>query len=74
MQQRTARVEMLITSLLNYARVGHTKTEPETMNPADLVKEIVRSIVPPPGFHVRFQGEAPVIVTQRRRWITCCGI
>jgi signal transduction histidine kinase len=64
MRQRTARVEMLITSLLNYARVGHTKTEPEAVNPAALVEEIVRSIAPRPGFHVRFHGEAPVIVTQ----------
>lgn len=65
MRQRTARVEMLITSLLNYARVGHTNTEPEAVNPVDLVEEIVRSIAPPPGFRVRFQGEAPVIFTQR---------
>jgi signal transduction histidine kinase len=65
MRQRTVRVEMLITSLLNYARVGHTRTPPEPVNPAELVEEIVRSIAPPRGFRVRFQGDAPVVVTQR---------
>jgi signal transduction histidine kinase len=65
MQRRAARMEMLIASLLNYSRVGHTNTEPEAVNPADLVEEIIHSIAPPPGFRVRFQGDAPVIDTQR---------
>jgi signal transduction histidine kinase len=65
MQQRTARLEMLIASLLSYARAGHAKAAVETVDLGDLVDEIVASIAPPFGFHVRFQNEAPVILTQR---------
>ena len=65
MRQRTVRMEMLITSLLNYARVGHAKAEAEPVRLGDLVEEIVSSIVPPPGFLVRFQTEVATIVTQR---------
>jgi signal transduction histidine kinase len=65
MQQRTARLEMLIASLLSYARAGHAKAAVETVDLGDLVGEIVASIAPPSGFHVRFRNEAPVILTQR---------
>jgi signal transduction histidine kinase len=65
MRQRAARVEMLITSLLNYARVGHAKAAAETVHLGDLVQEIVGSIAPPPGFRVRFQTEVATILTQK---------
>jgi signal transduction histidine kinase len=65
MQQRTARLEMLVASLLSYARAGHAKAAVETVDLGDLVDEIVASIAPPPGFHVRFQNEVPAILTQR---------
>lgn len=65
LRQRTVRMEMLITSLLNYARVGHANAQAETVHLGDLVEEIVGSIAPPPGFLVRFQAEIPTIVTQK---------
>jgi signal transduction histidine kinase len=65
MQQRTARLEMLIASLLSYARAGHAKAAIETVDVSELVEEIIGSIAPPPGFHVRFQSETSVILTQR---------
>ncbi|HEY4174546.1 MAG TPA: ATP-binding protein, partial [Rhodopila sp.] len=65
MRQRTVRMEMLITSLLNYARVGHAKAEAEPVHLGDLVEEIVSSLAPPPGFLVRFQTEVGTIVTQK---------
>jgi signal transduction histidine kinase len=65
MRQRADRVEMLIMSLLNYARVGHDKAEAEIVHLGDMVADIVSSIAPPPGFQVRFQGEMPLMAIQR---------
>jgi signal transduction histidine kinase len=65
MRHRADRLEMLIMSLLNYARVGHDKAEAETVYLGELVADIVSSIAPPPGFQVQFQSEAPAIITQR---------
>jgi signal transduction histidine kinase len=65
MQRRVARLEMLIASLLTYARIGHARAPVEPIDLGDLVGEIISSLAPPPGFLVRFQGEAPVILTQR---------
>jgi len=65
MQQRASRLQMLIAALLNYSRAGHAKAPVEAVNPSDLVATIVASIAPPPGFGVRFQGESPIIRTQR---------
>lgn len=65
LQQRAARLEMLIASLLNYARVGHAHAAVESVDVGDLVNEISGSIAPPAGFLVRFHGAACVILTQR---------
>jgi signal transduction histidine kinase len=65
MRQRTTRLEMLIASLLSYSQAGHAKSAVETVHLGELVEEIIGSIGPPPGFVVRFQGEAPIIHTQR---------
>ncbi len=65
MQQRAVRLEMLIASLLSYARVGHNKVAVELINLGDLVEEIIGSIAPPSTFVIRFQGELLVILTQR---------
>jgi signal transduction histidine kinase len=65
MQQRAARLQTLIASLLRYARTGHAKAVSETISIEELVGSIVASIAPPAGFNVRFQGEAPTIHAQR---------
>ncbi len=65
MQQRAGRLEMLIESLLRYARIGHGQAPVEAVPIGDLVKDITNSIAPPPGFRVRFEGRAPIILTQR---------
>jgi signal transduction histidine kinase len=65
MRQRAARLQMLIASLLRYARAGHTETPVEAVDLAELVGDIVASIAPPPGFVVQFRGEIQVVLTQR---------
>jgi signal transduction histidine kinase len=65
MQRRADRLQMLIASLLSYARVGHSQAAVEVVNIGELVEEITRSFAPAPSFVVRFQSEATVILTQR---------
>jgi signal transduction histidine kinase len=65
MQQRAARLEMLIASLLSYARVGHGRAVVEAVQVGELVLDIVGTISPPPGFTVRYQGTIPTVHAQR---------
>jgi signal transduction histidine kinase len=65
MQQRASRLEMLIGSLLSYARTGHDKAPVEVVKLGDLLDEITASLAPPQGFVVRYEAAMPVIRTQR---------
>jgi len=65
LQSRAKRLEMLIESLLSYARAGHEKAPVETLNVGSLVEGIIQSLGPPPGFRVRFEGASIMLATQR---------
>jgi len=65
LRSRAQRLEMLIASLLSYARAGHAKAPVETLDVAGLVEEIATSVGPPKGFSVRFIGDTLMLTTQR---------
>jgi signal transduction histidine kinase len=51
---------MLLEGLLAYSRVGHTHTAVETVDVAEMVREVVAMLAPPPGFVVTCEGTMPV--------------
>jgi PAS domain S-box-containing protein len=66
LQARVARLQMLLDGLLNYARIGHrTLAAPEDVDIAEMVRDIVVNLAPPPGFVVACEGSMPVIRTDR---------
>jgi signal transduction histidine kinase len=65
MRERADRLKMLLEGLLAYACVGQADAPAETVDIGALVGEIANSLGPPPGFVIRFDGEAPVISTPR---------
>jgi signal transduction histidine kinase len=65
MRHRISRMYMLIDSLLDYVRAGHTNAPVETVDLDEMVTEIVSLIAPPAGFAVRFAGDTRHIHTKR---------
>jgi len=65
LRQRTHRLETRIEGLLAYTRVGHTDAPVEVVDLAEMVEDIGRSLGPPLGFSVLFEGRTLVISTPR---------
>jgi light-regulated signal transduction histidine kinase (bacteriophytochrome) len=61
---RIQRLENLINGLLAYSRVGRLKSEPEQVQVALLLAEIIDSIDVPPDFNIQIVGKMPTLVTQ----------
>jgi len=61
---RTSRLENMINGLLEYARVGKVKKGFEKVNVDEMVKEIVKYLVPK-NFSVKFTGVLPTISTEK---------
>ena len=64
LRSRVHRLENLINGLLNYSRVGRVKSEPEPVDVAAMVAEIIDSLPIPEGLQIEIQGELPTFVTQ----------
>jgi PAS domain S-box-containing protein len=62
---RVMRMEALINGLLDYSRIGRTKTAMERVDVGDLLAEVVDSLAPPESFTVDIAPEMPVLVTRR---------
>jgi hypothetical protein len=69
MQRRAAHLQMLITSLLSYARFGYTETLIEVVILEEFVGDIAALIAP--GFLIQLSGEISILRTQRfpREWL-----
>jgi signal transduction histidine kinase len=65
LRSRVKRLEMLLDDLLLYSRAGRRRYTPETVDTAALVAGAVELLNPPPGFHVRIEGELPTIRCER---------
>jgi len=65
LQRRGARLEYLLSSLLDYSCVGRVKHNAELVYTAPLIAEIVEHLTPPPGFTVVPRGAMPVFRTDK---------
>jgi PAS domain S-box-containing protein len=65
LQGRTIRLQTLLDGLLAYSRVGHTHTEAEEVDIAEMVRDIVAALAPPPGFVVACEGTMSTIRINR---------
>ena len=64
MQSRVQRMDGLIQGLLEYSRVGRRETPVKTVNVADLVKEAIDSLSPPPEFEIVVAPNMPTLTTK----------
>jgi signal transduction histidine kinase len=62
---RVARMQLLISGLLAYARVGRSQLVAEDVDVAAAVQDIVALLDPRPGFVVACEGDMPAIRTHR---------
>jgi signal transduction histidine kinase len=65
MRGRMHRMEGLIEGLLQYSRAGRLHQQPETVDVAELVHEVVDLLSPPADVTVVISQDLPVIVTER---------
>jgi signal transduction histidine kinase len=65
MRLRMHRMEGLIEGLLQYSRAGRTHQEPEPVDVAHLVQEVVDLLSPPEGATIRISDELPNLRTER---------
>jgi signal transduction histidine kinase len=65
MRGRMHRMEGLIEGLLQYSRAGRVHQQPESVDVADLVREVVDLLSPPDGVTVAIAKDLPVIRTER---------
>jgi PAS domain S-box-containing protein len=65
MRSRVYRMEAMINGLLQYARVGNTEASVTTFAIADLLAEILDSLVLPESFIVELPPELPPLTTNR---------
>lgn len=65
LQAQVARMQRLIDGVLSFARAGRQRSEPEEVAVADLVREVVQMLAPPPGVRVVPDAALPVVVTER---------
>jgi PAS domain S-box-containing protein len=61
---RVYRLENLINGLLDYSRVGRLKTEPQSVNVAKMLAEIIDSLGVPADFTIEIQGDMPTLITE----------
>ncbi|PSB50439.1 hypothetical protein C7B77_22765 [Chamaesiphon polymorphus CCALA 037] len=58
-------MELMIDSLLLYARAGRQEAQLETFHLAEFLSEIIDSIAPPEGFKIDIQPLLPTLTTKR---------
>ncbi|PSB18631.1 diguanylate cyclase [filamentous cyanobacterium CCP2] len=62
---RVLRMEALINGLLDYSRIGRTKTALEPVVVDDLLAEVIDSLAPPPSFRIDIAPGMPTLTTRR---------
>jgi PAS domain S-box-containing protein len=65
LRQRVQRMSVMIDGLLDYARVGMTEEDIETVAVAELVLEVIDSIAPPDHFQIKLDPLLPTLETRR---------
>ena len=64
---RVHRMEAMIDGILEYSRVGRVRVEPEAVDVAALLAEVVDLLDPPPGMTVVIDDGMPVVVGHKLR-------
>lgn len=65
LRKRVYRLEAMIEGLLEYSRAGRIKAEPEWVDVAALLQEVMETLAPPPGFSIAIAPGMPVLYTNR---------
>jgi signal transduction histidine kinase len=65
LHRRIQRMEQLLDDLLAYSRAGRMEYSPERVDAAALVKDIIETLSPPPGFTFTVYEPMPTFVTVR---------
>jgi signal transduction histidine kinase len=65
LQSRVARMQMLLEGLLAYSRVGRIQSAVAVVDVAEVVRDVVAMLAPPPSFIVACEGTMPSIRTYR---------
>ena len=64
LRKRVHRMEAFINGILEYSRVGRVRSERETINVENLLKEIINSLEIPEEFTVEIGSNMPTITTE----------
>lgn len=62
---RVYRLESLIEGLLQYSRAGRLKSEPQDVDVALLLKQVIDTLNPPAQFMITVAPEMPTLLTER---------
>jgi PAS domain S-box-containing protein len=62
---RVVRLQLLLDGLLAYARIGRSKSSLEKVDVAQVVRDVVSVLSPPPGFTIDCQEPMPPLRTHR---------
>ncbi|MEL7085953.1 MAG: PAS domain S-box protein, partial [Cyanobacteria bacterium J06597_1] len=65
LRSRVKRMEALINGLLKYSRVGRMEEEPQQVDVAELLDEVLDMQEIPPAIAVEIEGTLPTIVSER---------
>ena len=65
LRARVYRLEAMFEGLLNYSRVGRVKTEPQWVDVAVLLQEVIDTLAPPTDFTIEVASGMPRLYTER---------
>lgn len=65
MRKRVARMNRLLTDLLEYSRVGRKESKPEPVDVRALLDDVIDMLAPPEGFRIEIDGELPIVNAPR---------
>jgi signal transduction histidine kinase len=65
LQARVQRMGILLDDLLAYSRAGRQRHPAEIVDIAELIRDVIEMVVPPPGFVINSVGRLPVLSVER---------
>lgn len=65
LRAQVERMRTMINGVLDYARSGRARTQPEAVNVRELVDEVIALLDPPRSVHIAISDALPVLVTER---------
>ncbi len=65
LQQRVLRMNALVDGLLKYSRIGKQEIPVESFDLEELLKEVIDSLNPPPGFKINYPRPLPTLSAKK---------